>query len=620
MLINALCQYYDILADKGKMVGEGYSEVNVRYMVCLKNTGEIENIIDCQIRELRPDKKGKSKEVTYPRKVIMPKRTEKTAIDSNIIEHRPEYIFGLNYDNNGFTPKDDKSTVAKKYEAFKGKTLSFLEGLNSPVINAYREFIKNWQPEKETGNPFLTDLGKNYSSAGYAFCLAGRSDQPLHEDGQIRKKWDKIFANAKADQKDVVMAQCAVSGQKSPISRIHGKIKGINGGQPSGTVLVGFNNESECSYGKEQSYNSSISEIVMRKYTKALNYLLEGNKHKNLIDETTVFFWAMGPNENNDDLFNMLLFGGSQEKNSEQTEKILSDLIGYMRNGELCRGNLDVLDKIDPEVDFYILGLKPNASRLSVKFLYRRKFGELLLNVARHQEDLSIGDNFKPISLWHIKQELVSPKSSAEKINPALAAKIFEAIVYGSNYPLYLLETAVRRVKTDNDMAVNALRAGIIKACINRKLRLAKKKEVFKLALDKENMDQAYLCGRLFAVLERIQEASVKKTFDKTAEKPSDKGASGKGGELNRTIKQAYFSSAASSPALIFPKLLKLAQHHLNKLEKPEYFNILLGEIMWNLGTAFPKTLDLISQGTFILGYYQQRQSFFEKNKEKEEN
>ena len=237
-----------------------------------------------------------------------------------------------------------------------------------------------------------------------------------------------------------------------------------------------------------------------------------------------------------------------------------------------------------------------------MKFFYRKKYADLLWNIVEFQKDMQISEELRPVSFFRIKEELRSPKSTSEKINPALLTKLFESVIYGNRYPTSLLETVVRRVKTDADKTVNRIRAGIIKACINRNY----KKEEFGVALDKENCGQAYVCGRLFAVLEKLQ-----------------RDASGT--KLNRTIKDAYFASASAKPAMVFPKLIRLAQNHLNKVKSEAYYSILLGEIMDKLNGEFPETLLLQDQGRFIIGYYQQYQSFFEKkekvtNNEMEEN
>lgn len=588
MLIKALSDYYDILAADGKILPDGYSKVNVNYLIGLTAEGKIEKIIDCQEKSLSKAANGKVKEKWVPRVEEMPQRTEKPGIDSNIVEHRPLYIFGLNMEDETLTPNDRTGKARKSHEAFVKENLAFIDGLDSPVICAYRNFLNTWKPEEETENEELLALGKNYGKSGFAFCLMGYPDLPLHKDIQIRQKWEQVCHGVSDEKESGFMAQCAVSGEKAEIARIHSKIKGVYGGLATGSVLIGFNNPSENSYGYEQSYNSNISQGIMKKYTEALNFLLGSAKHKVILDDVTIIFWAMDVSETYEDAFMAALCGRSDQMSAEDTEEMLKSLLEGAGKGKMTEARLQALDLIEPNVDFYMLGLKPNSSRLSVKFIYRRRFAELLWNVARFQKDMQISEELHPVSIAWMKEELRSPKSTSEKMNPALLTKLFEAAIYGNRYPDSLLATVVRRVKTDGDSSVSAVRAGMIKACINRNY----KKEEFGVALDKENCGQAYLCGRLFAVLEKLQ-----------------RDASGT--KLNRTIKDAYFASAASKPAIVFPKLLKLAQNHLNKVKSPGYYNILLGEIMDKLKGEFPETLLLQDQGRFIIGYYQQNQSFF---------
>ena len=216
------------------------------------------------------------------------------------------------------------------------------------------------------------------------------------------------------------------------------------------------------------------------------------------------------------------------------------------------------------------------------------------MNIARFQGEIQVKEPLKVVPLYWIKGEMVSPKSSNEKVNPDLMTKLFEAVMYHSRFPAALLETLVRRVKTDR--YINDTRAGLIKAYLNRN-----EKEEIKLALDKENRDQAYLCGRLFAVLEWLQKRAL--------------------GDLNTTIKDKYFASAAAKPATVFPKLLTLAQAHIKKLDgegNKVYYNKLIGQIINDINDEFPTTLSLVDQGKFIIGYYQQNQDFFVKKEDRE--
>lgn len=595
MLIKALCDYYDILSKAGKVLPEGYSNVGVHYLVSLTPEGKVDAITDYQDRIPEILKNGKTKIQTNPKTVRMPKRTEKSAIDSNIIEHRPLYLFGLSYAEDSMDADDKKAQ--KSHEACVKMNLEFLEGLDSPIVNAYRNFLQNWEPENEIHNGKLMGLGKKYNTFRFAVCLSGNPDILLHEDPAVKKKWEQRIQEAKDSTDEDSNVQCAITGEYAPIARIHNKIKGVYGGQASGTGLVTFNNPSENSYGNEQSYNSNISETAMEKYTEALNYLLQGRKHKILLDDLTILFWAMNAEETCEDTFLAMLNGESEKMDSEATDKMLQDLMAKSKDAEAYQRQLESLDDIDEKVVFYMVGIKPNASRLSLKFIDRKRYSDVLWNILQFQKDMQISEEFRAVPFYRIKKELVSPKSSNEVCNPALLSKVFEAIIYGYKYPIALLETVVRRVKTDKDVSItgNRIRAGLIKAVLNR---MAEKEEI-PMTLDRENRNQAYLCGRLFAVLEQLQDTAS-------------------GGNLNSTIKDRFFASAASKPVLVFPKLLKLSQNHLDKFRgKNErnyvFYNKLISEIIDMLQGEFPDTLLLADQGKFIIGYYQQRQRFFEK-------
>ena len=212
------------------------------------------------------------------------------------------------------------------------------------------------------------------------------------------KAWDELFS-LKGSCGDEV-SQCAVSGEKLPVARIHDKIKGIPGGQVCGCVFVGVNNDSESSYGKKQSYNSNISVKVMKKYTCALNYLCSEVSHKTFVDNITFVYWAQRANENKyHSLFNSLFLSDEQSPDADAVidgfrKKLCGDLIPEKA--------MDVLKSVDVDTNFYIVGLKPNSSRLSLKFCFCKSFGDILENGALHQYDMSLSSMPKRIPLWRI--------------------------------------------------------------------------------------------------------------------------------------------------------------------------------------------------------------------------
>lgn len=589
MLIKALNEYYDILSEAGKVCPDGFSTQKVHYMIMLRKDGTISGIVDVTESDLE----GKKKNI--PLEIILPKRNSIPKINSEIIEHRPSYIFGLNYDKKSgkYSAEDEKNRAKKSHEAFVKTNLEYTEGMTSDIVIAYRNFIKNWKPEDETNNECLLKIGSKYSASNFCFALDGHTEITLHDmDGDICSKI-KNEINSKQEEKSTQI--CAITGKRGEIAKIHDKISGLKGAQASGASMVCFNNKAEESYGKSQSYNSSVSQDTMRRYTEALNILISDSHHRMYMDDMTVVFWAMSFNDAKEiNMFSLMFNPSKDQLDAGETEMVLKKAVEAMGIGKTV--DLSSID-IDENVEFYVVGLTPNTSRISQKFLYHDKFGKIFGNVALHQADMFIDGSKGNIPLWRIMKEIKSPKSTNEKTPPPLISAVFQAALSGGKYPESLLETAVRRVKTDK--SVNYVRAGIIKACINRKSRIYKNKEELKLALDIENNDQAYLCGRLFAMLERIQNNASTS-------------------ELNRTIKDSYFSSACAKPADIFPRLMKLAQYHLKKDDYGIIDNKIVGEIMEKLGDEFPQTLSLNDQGKFIIGYYHQYQSFFKKRDKKD--
>lgn len=588
MIISSLCDYYKIMARRKDVLPKGYSEREIKYCVSLTPEGIIDDIIYLGRDE------GKKK--VYPH-MLLPLRTEKTGIEANFIEHRPFYIFGLSCENGVFSADDSKAK--KSHAAFVRTNLEFTEGLSSPLVQAYRNFILNWSPEVECENRFLLNLSKDYKNGTFSFCLSGRPDRLLQDEPEVKAKWEALYA-ARKQSGDEVIARCPIFGEELPVARLHNRIKGVRGGQSSGCSLVCFNNASENSYGKEQSFNSSVSEAAMEQYTEALNFLLADERHRTYLGDMTVVHFALAEEEAPYiDNVNAFLFTSTNKEASDDIDPALSNTMK-----KVAEGRLPEFDVPDVGVDYCIFGLVPNGGRIAIKFNYRNTFGELRKNIERYHADFSIGKLKGAPAAWLICKELVSPKSNDDAA-PELEGDILRSAINGTPLPHKVLETVVRRVRTDSDtdkkrfIKLNDTRAGLIKLCLNRKT--TKEDEKITMALNEQNKNAAYLCGRLFAVLEKVQRDSAQE-------------------ELNKTIKDSFFSSACATPGVVFPRLIKLSQNHLSKLEKgPEtYYNRLIGEVLADL-KEFPATLSLEEQGKFILGYYQQNTALYTKKENKTE-
>ena len=596
MLINALCDYYDILRRENKIPPDGYSYVKVSYLIHLNEAGKI---VDISI----PDSLD-SKSNPCPQKMLFPKRMHKSATSSEFIEHRPVYIFGLKYnkETDRLTSIDSTNNAQKSHTKLVQYNLEALQGIDDPLVNAYCAFLKTWVPSAETENPQLVSLRKKIESVSFAFCLENNSERFLQDVPAVKARWEVIYAQ---NENDTKVACCSITGEGDRIARIHDPIQGICGGNSAGARLVCFKNDAEISYGATNSFNCNIGRSAIHKYTALLEYHATNSKNKTLFEDITVLHWAASADERYNDVAYDFL--DDEREGANEVTEALDILLKNARNGIQQIDMPALLRDMDLSVSFYIVGLKPSNSRIAVKFIYRNAFADVLSNIAQHIEDMKIGLHSRPVRLKQLVHELLPPKADKKKqnsnqsIDPTLTSKLFSAVINGTMYPNWLLATLVRRIQTDiNIVSGNSKSEEIrmenhieilmrmVKACINRSARLNGEKEVISVALDRTNQNPAYLCGRLFAVLEGIQQRASNYS-------------------LNRTIKDAYFASASIHPAAIFPKLIVLAQYHLAKLGNSYFADQEIMELIASLGNEFPDMLSLKDQGIFMLGYYQQK-------------
>ena len=268
MLIKALCDY---AIKNPSTIPKGFEEKQINYRIILSTDGDIVDIVPFT-RTIHT----KNKTETEPQIALLPKRSQKSgrSYDSNYIEHRPLYIFGLNYDaeNNTFTPDDKTNKAKNSHKAFVEHELEFFKDLDSVACTAYKRFIEKWNPENEIDNPFLLQLGKNYAESYYGFSVDCESNY-LETDEQFIQKYTKLIQDTEqklaTDTENTAI--CGILGIKDRIAETHDKVT-IPGG-PSRLVSMKLN--AFESYGVKKSYNSNISNTAMKMYTDALNRLFK---------------------------------------------------------------------------------------------------------------------------------------------------------------------------------------------------------------------------------------------------------------------------------------------------------------------------------------------------------
>ncbi|MEI2742667.1 MAG: type I-C CRISPR-associated protein Cas8c/Csd1 [Candidatus Competibacter sp.] len=385
-------------------------------------------------------------------------------------------------------------------------------------------------------------------------------------------------------------ARCLITGEISSIARLHIAIKGVRGAQTVGADIVSFNFGAACSYGKkseDRGANSPISEYAMFAYTTSLNYLLRINsRQKLLIGEDTFVFWAEKTDPAEDLFADWLQPDPDDPARGVEAIKVLY--------GAPTRSGIKPLDQDDTR--FFVLGLAPNVARLSIRLWNVSTVRELATHIRQHFDDLAIVRSPRDPEFLPVRRLLKSTAAQNESKNipPLLTGETLRAILTGMPYPQSLLIAALQRIRAEQG-AVNFVRAALIKAILVRNARFyAPNQPEVAVSLDLQNPNIGYRLGRLFAVLERAQETAS----------PG----------LNATIRDKFYGSASATPVTAFPYLLKLKNHHLNKLTAGQviWLENLIGQILEAI-TQFPANLNLDDQGRFAIGYYHQRQDFFTK-------
>jgi CRISPR-associated protein Csd1 len=578
MILQSLNDLYTRLAEDPayEIAPPGFSPQKIAFRIRIRPDGSLVQIEDART----PDEKGKLQNNV----MLVPGEAKPpgAGINPGLLWDNQTYLLGRQ-------PEDKPDGFGlKRFEAFRQRHADLAVKINDPNFTAVCQFLTQWTPDQLANHPILNEVGTGFG----IFAIQGEK-RAVHENKRVQAWW--LASQSEGEDGPTINAQCLISGEDGPIARLHPKIKSVTGSQAAGASLVSFNANAYESYGKTQSFNAPVGESAAFQYGTALNSLLAGPqsaKHRIRIGDTTTVFWT----EKKTDLEDCLAeFLGSGSQAAEEVQDItkreqIKRLLEAVRSG----GNYQELS--ESKTPFYILGLAPNAARVSIRFFHCSTDTDLIRKLHAHQQCMEMvkefteqkGNRFPDPEFPAIWQILRETARVADEIPPLLSGALTRAIVEGTPYPEGLFTAIIRRIHADR--AINYLRAAILKAVLTRNHN-----QTITTMLDTENTDPAYLLGRLFASLEQAQRQAHE--F-----------------KLDRTIRESFFSSASSTPASIFPRIQKLHIHHLRKLShgSKKFYEDLIGEILSKIGPDklgkinYPKTLSLISQGTFAIGYYHQ--------------
>lgn len=588
MILQALTAYYEQLVRQGKLSAPGWDDsFKVSYELRLNDAGQLLRVVPLLI-----EKTVGKKTVLAPRAMRVPAHEKRSSgIAANFLCDNSSYLLGA--DEKG---KPERSTDCFKACAKLHHTI--LDGVDSPAARALLAYFDSWDPAQAAAHPLLAELWKEITGNAnliFGYEAADHSHSFVNDDPAIQNAWQTHYNDRSADSD---MGQCLITGKYAPIERTHPNISGVPGAQSSGAALVSFNAPAFCSYGHEQGDNAPVSKYAAFAYTTALNRLLADRSHCKHVGDTTILCWAENAEPVYQDAMSMFLFGADEATGIQE-----SDVQAALKR--LSAGQtVPFLEKeLSPDQHFYLLGLAPNAARLSVRFFLRDTFGSFAQNLQKHAEEMEIDcsekEKFRTLPIWAVVNETTrTVPGQPAKPSPQLAGDLLRAVLTGGRYPATLLNGVTLRIRAEQN--VTRGRAAVIKAYYLRNYPTELNKEVYTVSLN-ETTNVPYLLGRLFSVLEAVQKAA----------NPG----------INTTIKDRYFNAACATPGMSFPTLLRLSQKHLRKLNDglATHYDKQITELMAQLPeSGFPARLSLPDQGKFAIGYYHQTQKRYVKKNEEE--
>jgi len=593
MILQALCDYYQRNSDLPRL---GFETKAIPFVIEINAAGQLVQIEDTRSLE------GKKK---IARNFLMPQGVKKTSgVAANLLWDNTEYVLGkanvadlknqledleARRSDGPLCEEDQQHLLSRKEEldkklrrvqiqneAFRAKLDALAVKVNDAGLNAVRLFLQSQESERLNTYPLWSEILE--TNPVMTFRLNG--------DLELVCQRPAIRAALENSGSDAAEITCLLSGEQDAFQRLHTSIKGVWGAQSSGGNIVSFNKDAFNSFGKAQGANAPVGKRAAFAYTTALNYLLSKESAQRIqVGDASTVFWSEKRSVL-EDTFADLFDEPPKDDPAKQTRAI---------EALFKAPQMGALGDEGGGTPFYVLGLAPNAARISVRFWQVGTVAEMSARIRQHFEDLEIchASFEKPyLSLFRLLVATAS-QGKSENIPPNIAGEFMRTILTGLPYPQTLLQAAVRRIRAEHK--VNYPRAALIKACLKRQTRYSPthEKEIT-VALDDSNTNPGYRIGRLFAALEKIQEEAIN---------PS------------ATIRDRFYGAASSTPVSVFANLMKLKNHHLAKMEegRKRYFEKLIGQIMSDIND-FPAHLNLADQGRFAIGYYHQRQAFYTKS------
>jgi CRISPR-associated protein Csd1 len=563
MLLTKLYELSQRKDIKSKLPIEGYNNVPLKWIVNIDLKGNLIGFDELADREKR----------------MLPDCKRSSGIKPKLLADKCDYVFGYAEPD---TPSDK---VAERHRQFKELVNDCAEYTQESSVLAVAKFLNGWNPERD----YEKLIEKKIEPSQVAtFCVNypdGSSVIPADSKAgltAIESFWSRHVSGEDSQQ---AMMTCLVTNQERLVEeRLPVVIKRVPNGQTSGTALVSANALPFTSYGLKNSLTSPICREAGEGFAKALNYLLDNDDSKFILNNNVAFvFWTQNPTRAKSAIWK-----------NDQPKKIRDVLVNVLK-GERRLANLQANR-------YYAVALSASGARVVVRDWIDIALDKAIQNLISWFDAQELVDTWgeedeqrKYLSIYRLSKCLY--RDAKKEDIARISTQLIRVAIQGGKLPHELLAQLVRRNRAERD--VDRDRATLIKLVLTTQypnqmtnMNCLNEDPQFTEQLDRA----AYYCGRLLAQLEQIQIQAL-------------------GRDVNATLIDRFYGAASATPGKVLGKLVEDAQPHLARIRKDkrgtyEALQQQMEDILCNISPEdgkFPTTLNMVQQSIFALGYYHQR-------------
>lgn len=490
-----------------------------------------------------------------------------------LLVDKADYVFGIS------DTKGNEERSQKRHDAYLALLDEYAKEVNDVDIQRLLTCLRDEEAVKES----LWDAELLKMNDIIVFRI--RDEEYLHDKTEVRKFWEKYIQPVPEDEDENLV--CMFCGEAGPVMDRH-TINFLIG--PDRTKLISANENAYESHGLKKSKSAPTCYRCEQKYGQTLEYLLTpykgkkpGGPHMFRLGELTYVYWLREENQ----LTNLF---GLMAPEKKQKKEDMEELVNQVFKGLPLERDLN---------NFCLLVLSANKGRLVIRDYIEDSIGLLKKRIEQFFEAQDVGAN-RYYGIYTLAATMYV--DATKQMQKYALQEWMDWFLKGNRLSTRILIPLLKQIQVTGTMYPQ--HAAALKSwLVSQEGNIENERSRWTVTTDKKSKSQAYVLGRLFAVLEKIQQEAI---------------------DTKNTITTKFFSSASTTPKSVMGLLIRNAQHHLIKLSKDEKkagiarkYDERLAAIFENIND-YPNTLDLEGQAEFGMGYYHEKQGFYTSKKDKE--